>query len=42
MPTRPSRPPARPPATVTRGRFEGAVTTMMRRYAQRNDDVAYR
>ncbi|MEJ8652200.1 hypothetical protein WKI65_29965 [Streptomyces sp. MS1.AVA.3] len=42
MPTRPSRPPVRPPAAVTRGRFEGAVTTMMRRYAQRNDDVAYR
>ncbi|MGW8400558.1 excinuclease ABC subunit UvrA [Streptomyces lydicus] len=31
-----------PPATVARGRFEGVVTTTMRRYAQRIDDAAYR
>ncbi|WP_405407401.1 hypothetical protein [Streptomyces decoyicus] len=31
-----------PAATVTRGRFEGVVTTMVRRYAQRVDDVAHR
>jgi len=31
-----------PPATVGRGRFEGVVTTMMRRYADRIDDASYR
>lgn len=31
-----------PPATVARGRFEGVVTTVLRRYADRIDDAAYR
>ncbi|TGB00655.1 excinuclease ABC subunit UvrA [Streptomyces sp. MZ04] len=31
-----------PPATVARGRFEGVVTTTLRRYAERIDDAAYR
>ncbi|MBG0853337.1 excinuclease ABC subunit UvrA [Streptomyces spinoverrucosus] len=31
-----------PPATVTAGRFEGVVTALMRRYAERIDDVDYR
>ncbi|MGW7084586.1 excinuclease ABC subunit UvrA [Streptomyces sp. NPDC054871] len=35
-------PDAAPPATVSRGRFEGVVTNMLRRYAERIDDAAYR
>ncbi|WP_214412848.1 excinuclease ABC subunit UvrA [Sphaerisporangium fuscum] len=35
-------PGAEPPATVTRGRFEGVVTTMLRRYADRIADADYR
>jgi len=31
-----------PPATVSRGRFEGVVTNMLRRYADRIDDANYR
>ncbi|MEV6752531.1 excinuclease ABC subunit UvrA [Streptomyces sp. NPDC051214] len=31
-----------PPATVGRGRFEGVVTNVLRRYAERIDDPAYR
>ncbi|MCX4673295.1 excinuclease ABC subunit UvrA [Streptomyces sp. NBC_01381] len=31
-----------PPATVARGRFEGVVTAVLRRYAERIDDAAYR
>lgn len=31
-----------PPATVTGGRFEGVVTTLLRRYAERIDDRDYR
>ncbi|MFG2827216.1 hypothetical protein ACGFWI_07040 [Streptomyces sp. NPDC048434] len=30
-----------PPATVARGHFEGVVTTMMRRNAQRIDEAAH-
>ena len=35
-------PDTEPPATVARGRFEGVVTTMLRRYAERIDDADYR
>jgi excinuclease ABC subunit A len=35
-------PGAVPPTTVARGRFEGVVTNMLRRYAERIDDVNYR
>ncbi|MBV7696899.1 hypothetical protein [Streptomyces sp. TRM70350] len=31
-----------PPATVTAGRFEGVVTALMRRYAERIEDTEYR
>ncbi|OEV26818.1 excinuclease ABC subunit A [Streptomyces nanshensis] len=31
-----------PPPTVARGRFEGVVTNMLRRYAERIDDSGYR
>ncbi|MEV6592202.1 excinuclease ABC subunit UvrA [Streptomyces acidicola] len=31
-----------PPATVTAGRFEGVVTNLMRRYAERVEDTDYR
>ena len=31
-----------PPATVTAGRFEGVVTNMLRRYAERIEDAGYR
>ncbi|MEV0322880.1 excinuclease ABC subunit UvrA [Streptomyces sp. NPDC050658] len=31
-----------PPATVAGGRFEGVVTAVLRRYAERVDDTAYR
>lgn len=31
-----------PPATVSGGRFEGVVTSMLRRYAERIDDTDYR
>ncbi|MFD7435892.1 excinuclease ABC subunit UvrA [Streptomyces sp. NPDC059861] len=31
-----------PPATVTAGRFEGVVTALMRRYAERIEDAEYR
>ncbi|MFI6490564.1 excinuclease ABC subunit UvrA [Streptomyces sp. NPDC050564] len=33
---------AEPPATVTAGRFEGVVTNVMRRYAERVEDADYR
>ncbi|NLU74244.1 excinuclease ABC subunit UvrA [Streptomyces sp. HNM0575] len=35
-------PGTKPPAIVTRGRFEGVVTNMLRRYAERIDDADYR
>ncbi|MET9829030.1 excinuclease ABC subunit UvrA [Streptomyces sp. NPDC006385] len=35
-------PDAEPPATVTAGRFEGVVTAVMRRYAERIEDTEYR
>jgi excinuclease ABC subunit A len=35
-------PEAEPPATAARGRFEGVVPNMLRRYAERIDDVNYR
>ncbi|MEV5432854.1 excinuclease ABC subunit UvrA [Streptomyces sp. NPDC052701] len=35
-------PAVQPPATVTAGRFEGVVTALMRRYADRVDDPGYR
>ena len=31
-----------PPATVARGRFEGVVTNLLRRYAARIEDADYR
>ncbi|MBN1310315.1 MAG: excinuclease ABC subunit UvrA [Anaerolineae bacterium] len=31
-----------PPETVSRGRFEGIATNLLRRYAERADDAAYR
>ncbi|CAL9489318.1 UvrABC system protein A [Streptomyces sp. enrichment culture] len=35
-------PDTEPPATVSAGRFEGVATALMRRYAERIDDVEYR
>ena len=35
-------PGVKPPGTVGRGRFEGVATNIMRRYAERIDDDAYR
>src|SRR6266536_2317171 len=31
-----------PPATVARGRFEGVVTSQLRRYAEHSEDASYR
>jgi excinuclease ABC subunit A len=35
-------PDVEPPGTVARGRFDGVATTMLRRYADRIEDAAYR
>ncbi|RAJ67050.1 excinuclease ABC subunit A [Streptomyces sp. Amel2xB2] len=35
-------PGTKPPSSVSRGRFEGVVTTVLRRYAERIDDADYR